>query len=434
MRLLIKTLGWLLTLALLAVTGLAVLLYLDSGPRVPEEPVLTQAERAWVQEWLRSARPRGPSKGEPVTLTLTEDQANLLLAYLIDRLGEGRARVRLGEDRARITASLGLPMDPGGRFVNLDLELSGSGRPPRIERLHLAGLALPEALAQPLAEQTLEALDRGHLLQSVAIEPQRIRVTYTWGPDTLASLGRRLVSPAGWERLLDYQDLIQSQTRAETRVQIGAKTGAALKGERIELADLLSRLLAEAGERSRGGDPVAENQAAILALAAYVNRRSLPRSPSAAGHRIGTATEGARLPPRAAARPCRSGPALHDLRRHRHPRGRRPLGTMGLYKEVADSRGGSGFSFADLAADRAGNRFALRAAGDPEAARAIQGLARQGLAEDAFMPPVEGLPEGLDRDTLAARFGDPQNPAYRRLASQIERSIDALQVHRASVH
>jgi len=431
MRLLIKTLGWLLTLALLAVTALALLLYLDSGPRVPDERVLTQAERAWAQEWLRSARPRGPSKQEPVTLTLTEDQANLLLTYLIDRLGEGRARVRLGEDRAQITASLGLPMDPGGRFVNLELELSGSGRPPRIERLNLAGLALPGALAQPLAEQALEALDRGHLLRSVEIKPQRVLVTYTWGPDSLASLGRALVSPAGWERLLDYQDLIQSQTQAETRAQIGAKNGAAPKGQRIQLADLLSRLLAEAGNRSRGGDPVAENQAAILALAAYVNRRGLPRSPSAAGHESDPQPKAPAFRPvllrgrvdlaqhfmTSAAIATQGGDALSEL--------------MGLYKEVADSRGGSGFSFADLAADRAGNRFALLAASDPESARAIQRLARQGIAEDAFMPPVEGLPEGLDRETLAAGFGDAQSPAYRRLASQIERRIDALQVHQS---
>jgi hypothetical protein len=420
MRTLIKSLGWLLTLALLVVTALAVLLYLDSRPRVLEARVLTGAERAWAEEWLRAARPRGPSRGEPVTLTLTEAEANLLLDYLIDRLGEGRAQVRLNEGRAQIAASLRLPWESGDRFLNLDLELSGSGRPPRIERLRLAGLTLPETFARTLAEQALETLDQGHLLQSLVIEPGRILVTYAWRPNAVATLGRGLLSPAGWQQVLEYQELIRAEIRT------------APKGQRIELAGLLSRLLAEAGDRSQGGDPVAENRAAILALAAYVNRRSLPdtahgRDPGSEPRAKTPVFHPVLLLGRAdlaqhfvtsAAIATQGGEALAEL--------------LGLYKEIADSRGGSGFSFADLAADRAGNRFALRAAGGPEGARAVQALTRRGLAEDDFMPAVEGLPEGLDRDALAAGFADPQSPTYRRLADQIERSIDALPLHRGT--
>lgn len=419
---LIRILGWLLTLAMLAATGLAVLLFLDSRPLVPEDQDLTEAERDWAKEWLRAARPRGPIPGEAVTLTLTEPEANLLLAYLIDRLGEGRARVRLLEDRAQVSASLGLPLDPASHFLNLELELSGSGRPPRIERLRLAGLPLPESLAQTLAEQALETLDRGHLLQSLEIAPGRILVTYAWHPDALAELGRGLLSATGWERVLDYQDLI------------GAKAQGVPKGQRIQLAGLLSHLLAEAEDRSQGGDPAAENRAAILALGAYVNRRALsapsgseepeseprPEAPAFRPVLLRGRVDLAQHFMTSAAVATQGGEALSEL--------------LGLYKEIADSRGGSGFSFADLAADRAGNRFALRAAGDPAGARAIQALARQGLAEDDFMPPIDGLPEGLDSAALAAGFGDPQDPAYRRVANQIERSIDALSLHRGLIH
>ncbi|MGE5154251.1 MAG: hypothetical protein ACM3ST_09565 [Bdellovibrio bacteriovorus] len=420
MRFLIKSLGWLLSLALLSATILAALIYLDSRPRVPEARTLTGAERAWAEGWLRAARPQGPREGDPVTLTLTEAEANLLLDYLIDRLGEGRAQIRLAEGRAQIAASLGLPWDAEGRFLNLDLELSGSGRPPRIERLRLAGLTLPETLARTLAEQALDTLDRGQVLQSLVIEPGQIRVTYAWHPEGVATLGQGLLSPAGWERILEYQELIWSQT------------ATAPKGGQIQLAGLLSRLLAEAGDRSRAGDPVAENRAAILALAAYVNRRTLPdpsqvRGPGAEPSPQAPAFHPVRLRGRAdlaqhfmtsAAIATQGGDALSEL--------------LGLYKEIADARGGSGFSFADLAADRAGNRFALSAAGDPEGARMVQELARQGLAEGDFMPATDGLPEGLDRDALTAGLADHQNPAYRRLANQIERTIDALPMHRGS--
>jgi hypothetical protein len=77
----IRTLGWLLGLAVLVAGALALLLVLDSRPLVPETPELTVAERAWAQGWLRQARPESRRGGAPVTLTLSEAEANLLLAY-----------------------------------------------------------------------------------------------------------------------------------------------------------------------------------------------------------------------------------------------------------------------------------------------------------------------------------------------------------------
>lgn len=421
MTILTRASGWLLTLALVMVSGLAVVLFLDSRPLIPEPRALTLEEQTWAQDWLRSARPRG--RAEPITLALTEPQANILLAYLIDRLGEGRARVELLEARARITASIELPLDAGGRFVNLDLELSGAGRPPRVEQLRLAGLPLPETLAQGLAGQALEALDRGHLLQSLAIERGRIWVTYAWGPESLASLGRDILSPEGWERVLGYQALIQAETQRR-RV-----------GQAVPLAPLLSHLLAAAEVRSRGGDPVTENRAAILALAAYGNRRHLPQ-PSDPSQGPGSQQR----PPAPAFRPLVLGGRV-DLAQHfltsaaiSAQGGDALAELLGLYKELADSRGGSGFSFADLAADQAGSRFSRRAVGSTEGAMRVQAIARRGLSESDFMPSIDGLPEGMDPRRLASGFSHPADPSYRRLASQIERRIDALPLHEGTVN
>lgn len=417
MRLLFNLLGGLLGLALVLGTALTLLLARDGQPLVPDAPDLTPAERALAQAWLREARPKRRAADGTITLTLTEREANLLLAYLMDRLGQGRARLLLGEDRAQLVASLALPWVLDGRFVNLDLELSGSGRPPRVERLSLSGLPLPRSLAQTLATRALEALDEEHLLRSIQIEPGRIRVTYVWQPETLAALSRRLLSPQDWEPMLAYQDLLQDDARGHRQ------------GEGVPLAALLGRLLVEAEVRSRDVDPVAENRALILALAAYVNGHYLPRS-AENGDTASAAPPAAPRPRRvlldgrvdlaqhfmtSAAIATRGGDALSEL--------------SGLFKEVADSRGGSGFSFADLAADRAGSRFALLATGNPAGARAIQALAHQGLAERDFMPTTDGLPEGLDHGQLVAGLSGAENQTYRRLTSQIDRRIGALPIH-----
>jgi len=83
--------------------------------------------------------------------------------------------------------------------------------------------------------------------------------------------------------------------------------------------------------------------------------------------------------------------------------GSRLADAVGLFKELDDSRSGSGFSFTDLAADRAGVRFAESATG-PNAAR-LQGLLADKAEESLFMPRVRDLPEFMPEDELVRRFG-----------------------------
>ena len=415
MRLLIKALGWLLTLTVLAATAAAVLLFLDSGPLVPEERTLTAAEQAWANEWLHGVRRKGMKEGARVTLTLSQAEANLLAAYLIDRLGQGRAAVRIEDNRARVAASLSLPWDRSGSFLNLEVTVVGTGRLPRIEQARVAGLSLPGGLVQTLADRLVGALDRSGLLQRVDLMPNQVRLTYEWHRDALETLGSGLVSAEERARLMHYQGALADYGRGRRR------------GQSFELADLLSHLLTEA-HRLAPPDPVQENRAAILALAAYTNGRTIRSLEKASGlesvppgsfHRVllRGRSDLAQHFMTSAALTSQGGDALSEL--------------LGLYKEVADSRGGSGFSFADLASDRAGTRFAQQATGDREGALAVQIFAQQGLREDDFMPAIEGLPEGLSQDAFAASFGDTHSAAYRRLLDAIDRRIDARPIYRS---
>jgi uncharacterized protein YfiM (DUF2279 family) len=101
---------------------------------------------------------------------------------------------------------------------------------------------------------------------------------------------------------------------------------------------------------------------------------------------------------------------------------------IGLFKEVADSRGGSGFSFTDLAADRAGVRFAEAATGSN--ADRIQDLLADGVEESFFMPEARDLPEFMPEAEFVRRFGGVGAPAYREVAEDIEQRIAALEIHR----
>lgn len=103
--------------------------------------------------------------------------------------------------------------------------------------------------------------------------------------------------------------------------------------------------------------------------------------------------------------------------------------TLGLAKEALDAQGGSGFSFVDLAANRAGVRFAQRVLSGEFRLHTIAAHFR--LAH--YMPPIDGLPEGLAGREVAQRFGGKGDERFDAQMAIIESRIDALPAYAAVV-
>ncbi len=98
--------------------------------------------------------------------------------------------------------------------------------------------------------------------------------------------------------------------------------------------------------------------------------------------------------------------------------------TAGVLKEMSDSRGTSGFSFADYAADLAGIEMARRV---------MQGeLALSTLADNfrlpGLVPPIDDLPEGLTEEQFIAQFGSPSDDRFLALRKSIVERIKALEL------
>ncbi|MEZ5546774.1 MAG: hypothetical protein R3E74_03240 [Pseudomonadales bacterium] len=90
---------------------------------------------------------------------------------------------------------------------------------------------------------------------------------------------------------------------------------------------------------------------------------------------------------------------------------------------------GSGFSFADLAADRAGRKFAQLAI-DPSRARNLQQQIISATNENDFMPSIESLPEGIQELEFKARFASLGSDEYRVIENEIERRLKACRAYR----
>lgn len=93
---------------------------------------------------------------------------------------------------------------------------------------------------------------------------------------------------------------------------------------------------------------------------------------------------------------------------------------VGITKELMDANGGSGFSFVDLTADRAGTLFTLAATRNAKSARALQTRIRHGVVMADFMPNVLDLPEGITSDDFQSTYGGLGGEETKRIVEDIQ--------------
>lgn len=100
--------------------------------------------------------------------------------------------------------------------------------------------------------------------------------------------------------------------------------------------------------------------------------------------------------------------------------------SIGEAKELIDaSSGGSGFSFADLTADRAGIRFAEVISAHADTAQLIQEIAASGIQERDIFPPLHGLPEGLSELSFETLYSGIDSKKYKAMLEDIDKRLDA---------
>lgn len=104
---------------------------------------------------------------------------------------------------------------------------------------------------------------------------------------------------------------------------------------------------------------------------------------------------------------------------------------IGEIKELLDTgKGGSGFSFVDLAADKAGVAFSKFVKSSEESAFRAQEVLSNGVDERTFFPPTNGLVEGLTDAEFTSIYQDVESAKYHEVASEIDNRIALLALYR----
>ena len=419
----------LLTCGLLLPLGIVGALWLAIEPHalVIQAPTLTTNDIARAKLLLRDNDPRGKLPGITRAVLLSQRDLELLANQVGQRtggpLGEVQARVRLQPGLALVQASLPLTHTPlAGTplrgWFNLHAVLRQTDGLPAVEKLRVGRLPVPGWLVEALLPRLLSALDLGaqgelaqRLVRRVVFGPQQLVLAYAWPDNAEQALSDSLLPGSDQQRLKAYADRLARLT-AEL-----APPGAVARP--VSMTLLLGPVFALARERSTDADSaLRENRAALVALAFLVNGQGLSAIVPAARQwpqpqPLVITLAGRRDTPQhflvSAALAAEGGSPLADA--------------IGLYKEVADSRGGSGFSFNDLAADRAGTRLGQLAARSPQA---LQARLAAPLTEADLLPTVADLPESLSERAFQRRYGGVGAPAYRQMMADIEARLDRL--------
>jgi hypothetical protein len=418
-------LGLMLLLGSLALVVAA----LDRQPAVPERPPMTSAARRHLVSLFRDKDPRRVPPGQTRTVRLSGEELDQLVSWVAAGL---RARTTVSLAPGGVSGAVAVAVPRIGRWLNViasarvgidEGRLSVAG--PRVQ---VGRFTVPPVLLDLLAPFVVAGLQGDRDLRRVLPAVQSLRV----GPDEAVLTYRRVDTPRGLVARLVWGEEPSDGMREAVYGQVDALLAALPRvppgDARFEAA--LETAFRLARERSTGRSAVEENRAALLALGIVLGHTRVARA-------VGDKLDEERADRAETLRDDTTLRGRADWTRHFTVSGAltvlsavAPADAAGLLKEELDADGGSGFSFADLLADRAGATLAEVATRDEARASALQARIANGFWVDEFFPRADDLPEGIPDAQLQARYGGVGGPLYRRTAAEIERRIAACAAYR----
>lgn len=403
----------LLLILLLLVSGLIALawLVLDPMPHVEPGGRITRDDLVWAKQLFERSVPRARTSDTLQTLELSEEDINRLLNYAVVVKPVSGVLADLESDKAVLNVTLRAPANPFGTYLNFSAEFANHSGMPQLSAMQAGSLPLPSLLGRGVLAVARIWLNRDPAyvalmksIQSIRVMENRLVLDYHWKPELLTLLERKgaevLIGVDEKQRLLAYADVVRRAVKAYP----------ANSEQPLHL--LVSHVFAYASQQ--GGNPATENRAALTALGAYVAGISLPQLLEGRG------------------RTTRRAPAvlmtLHgrrDAAEHwliaaavAANGGGRLANALGLAKEEEDVASGSGFSFTDLAFDRAGAHAGVLATQSLAAAMHVRLADVKGDID--LTPDFSDLPEFMPQSVFVRRYEKVGSPAYLRQVQVID--------------
>lgn len=410
-----------ISLFIIPLTAIVILsMALQDRPLYVEKTKITDREITQVRDFIEKNNPLYFKQGEQRNIHIPEKQIALLSRYLQNKLpGSPQAKIKLFNHAAFMVASIKLPPSPAdtlGNYLNLTGQLIQSGNSIRIKSLKIGDLHIPDVITdklltiahKELASRSPEYRAAMNSISSFQLRNKSLDIAFIWDKNIARQVQNKMANS------IFSADMM---ARISIYTQQLSKLISTINESRPSLTKLLQPMFSFAQERSRSQNPVLENRALFIVLGAYMLNKNIPEfmgDPMAAPltYRNFYLSQRSDLSQHflvSAALTALSDPSVAHA--------------IGLEKEVSDSRGGSGFSFADLAADRAGVTIANTAMASDNYARMVQERLSRSRYESDFMPDIQHLPEGLQHINFRLIYQDTNSETYKEVIRVIDQRI-----------
>ncbi|MEQ1635712.1 MAG: hypothetical protein ABL903_03410 [Methylococcales bacterium] len=379
----------------------------------PKNPLQWQPNPEYAREIFKKASEQTQNKQD---LSFDQAELNHITNSLLNRYFKSVTRINFHNDNhASVESSLQLPKKFYNLYFNINFELHNQDKGLVINHLQIGDLTINQSLTNRIVNHLLQHSFLRHYyhlgeehIQAIAIKNNQLVANYALNSNATGFANAKTIDP---ELLSFYQQQVELEASKHN------------PNWRFSLADLFRPLFKLAYSRA-SKNPVAENIAIIYAVSTYVNTNDTPfylsiNKPISNKYQypvyLYKRTDQAKHFMLSAVLTIIGGTKLADI--------------MGQEKELRDVQTRSGFSFIDLAADRAGMKFSERAIGSPETARDLQRVMADIQDYSAFMPNVQDLPEKLNQAQFTQRFDVMGSKSYKALLQQMDDRINALPIY-----
>jgi hypothetical protein len=418
-----KTLLRIFLLLLCALALLCVMLLVFAVNDTPEVELgwtLTHEDIVRAKKILHEGAKTKPD--EIATIELNHADLNLAANYLLNRYSKSAVQISLDENKLKFVVTATLPENRLGKYLNITLRLGNEEGEslPTITKFKAGKLLIPAKMAGFIINTFIRhsALNNYFMLattpiQGVKIDADKITIRYFSNLETLIHAKNVLTRTDNSSGLGVYQQKIAEIITSHDPAW------------RLSLADLLKPLFEIAYQRSTLSNAIDENRLVIMSVNDYVNKKETkpflsPTSPPKGKQYVAFLYKRSDLAQHFIGSAALTASVDNQIAK-----------VVGEEKELSDAQeGGSGFSFIDLTADKAGTRFGEIATASPQSARQLQQAMTKIKDYTDFMPDPRDLPEKMNEADFKNRYGSVNSKAYQELSDKIDARIAAIPLYK----
>ncbi len=412
----------------LSILTLLCFLIVSSSPIIDKNQDLAPADVQKAKDFVKQLHSKFTSPDEFIQVTLPKSDLDAIMVVASYTIPQSRFEARLSPFGVNILASKYLSISNIDLFFNFNCLFVPGFDHFEIENCSLGSITFPGWLVKWVIETgTKLVFDKevqktlSKFVESGQIENDSIVFTTTKDANFKNSIKSSVSNIAPIMQSINNSNDVNSE-----RVLVYINKLQTIDQSSSSLAFYVGSIFSFAQEQSTAYNPVSENTAALWALAIVYGNNNFAKLIGLPDLTFSHINRNLTIKNRG------------DLRLHflysivLEQVGKTAVGlSIGEIKELLDSnKGGSGFSFTDLAADKAGLMLSKFSTKDEYSAIKAQKILANIKDEAIFFPYIHDLLDGFTSKEFKDNFNKIGSPAYKVQEQRIDDRISRLPLYR----